>query len=221
MANDPSNQWLDRFPRQRVEAEIVRDVALSAGGLLNEKIGGPSVYPPQPAGVSEQGYTNMGWPESKGPDRYRRGMYTFFRRTTPYAQLMTFDGPTSEMVCARRIKSDTPLQALTVLNDKSFIEAAQGLARRVMIEGPTDDAGRVKLAFRLCLTRNPDTAELQMITAFYHAQLDQFRQQPEQAKAAAISSALPPPKNADIPELAAWTMVSRSLLNLDETITRN
>ena len=217
---DPSNGLLARGPRQRVEAEIVRDIALAAAGLLSEKVGGPSVYPPQPEGVGEMSYSNNAWPTSSGPDRFRRGMYTFLRRTAPHPQLITFDAPTSEFVCARRIRSDTPLQALTTLNDTAFVEAAQGLAKRVMTEGPKDDPGRATLAFRLCLSRIPDEVELSQILAFHDAQLARFREHPEDAKSVSVSETVKPPEGVDLPQLAAWTTVSRAILNLDETITR-
>ena len=217
---DPANELLARGPRLRVEAEIVRDIALAAGGLLSDKIGGPSVFPPQPEGVSEMSYANSGWPTSTGPDRFRRGMYTFLKRTAPHPQLITFDAPTSEVVCARRIRSDTPLQSLTTLNDTAFVEAAQGLARRVLAEGPRDDAGRVAYAFRLCVARAPDAKEREQIVAFYNAQLKRFRESPGVAKQMATSDVVKAPDRADLPELAAWTAVSRALLNLDETITK-
>ena len=217
---DPANELLARGPRLRVEAEIVRDIALAAAGLLTDQIGGPSVFPPQPEGIGAMSYSNSGWPTSTGPDRFRRGMYTFLRRTSPNPQLITFDAPTSEFVCARRIRSDTPLQALTTLNDLAFVEAAQGLARRVMQEGPIDNAGRVVYAFRVCVSRMPDDQEIEQIKAFYNENLARFREHPEIAKQVAISDSVQPPSGSDVAQLAAWTTVSRALLNLDETITK-
>jgi hypothetical protein len=220
LARDSANELLARAPRLRVEAEIIRDIALRSSGLLNEQIGGPSVYPPQPDGVSELSWAGTPWPESKGPDRFRRGMYTFLKRTAPHPQLITFDAPTSEVVCPRRIRSDTPLQALTTLNDAAFVEAAQALARRIVTEAPKDDAARATLAFRLCLSRTPDETELANMTRFYTAELAKYREHPDGARQAATSEAVQPAKDADLPQLAAWTTVSRALLNLDETITR-
>jgi hypothetical protein len=220
LQRDPDNTLLARGPRLRVEAETVRDIALRASGLLNETIGGPSVFPPQPEGVSQQSYSNTPWPESKGPDRFRRGMYTFLKRTSPHPQLITFDAPTSEVVCPRRIRSNTPLQALTILNDAAFTEAAQALAHRVVTEGPADDAGRVAYVFRLCLSRSPDATETKQIVDFYHDQLKRFDQDAEAAKSAAASEAVPLATAADVPQQAAWTVVSRAILNLDETITK-
>ena len=217
---DPANELLARGPRLRVEAEIVRDISLSVAGLLTDQIGGPSVFPPQPEGVGAMSYSNSGWPTSTGPDRFRRGMYTFLRRTSPNPQLITFDAPNSEGVCSRRIRSDTPLQALTTLNDTAFVEAAQGLARRVMMEGPKDDIGRATYAFRLCVARPPDEIELGQLVAFYSEHLARYREHVETAKLVAVSESVKPPADVDLPQLAAWTTVSRALLNLDETITK-
>ena len=217
---DPANALLARGPRLRVEAEIVRDISLAVAGLLTDKIGGPSVFPPQPEGVGAMSYSNSGWPTSTGPDRFRRGMYTFLRRTSPNPQLITFDAPNSDLVCSRRIRSDTPLQALTTLNDTAFVEAAQGLARRVMIEGPKDDGGRAVYAFRLCVARLPDEKELGQIMAFYGEHLARFREHLAMAKQVAVSDSVQPPADVDVGQLAAWTTVARALLNLDETITK-
>jgi hypothetical protein len=217
---DPANELLARGPRLRVEAEVVRDIALSAAGLLTDEVGGPSVYPPQPEGVGAQSYSNSAWPTSKGAERFRRGMYTFLKRTAPHPQLITFDAPTSEVVCSRRIRSDTPLQALTTLNDTAFVEAAQALAARVLREGPADDAGRIEYAFRLCVARRPDGTEREQILEFYRRELARYREKPAVAKLVATSEAVPVAKEADISELAAWTTVSRALLNLDETIVK-
>jgi hypothetical protein len=221
LQKDPINILLARGPRMRVPAETVRDIALSASGLLNEKIGGPSVYPPQPAGVSELSYGAMTWPTSDGPDRYRRGLYTYLKRTSPYPGLIVFDAPTSEVTCTYRIRSNTPLQALTTLNDTVFVEAAQALGKRVVDEIVSDDPdARIRQLFRLCVARAPDPSELVKVKAFYEAQLKRFRD--KQADPAAV--ALRDPKNVpggmDLPEVAAWTMVARTVINLDETVTK-
>ena len=219
---DPQNVFLARGPRFRVESEIVRDIALASAGLLHEKIGGPSVFPPQPAGVSELSYGPLKWVESVGPDRYRRGMYTFLKRTAMYPMQTTFDGPTAEVVCARRIKSNTPLQALTTLNDEVFVEAAQALALRVMEDEPSASAGeRAAQIFRLCVSRRPDEVELKAVTDFYEAQLKRFREDKTVDPAAvALRDPAKKPQGMDLPELAAWTTVARSILNLDETVTK-
>ncbi|MEO6435740.1 MAG: DUF1553 domain-containing protein, partial [Tepidisphaeraceae bacterium] len=219
---DPENVWLARGPRFRVEAEVIRDIALASAGLLSEKIGGPSVYPPQPPGISELSYVPIAWNESAGADRYRRGMYTFLRRTAMYPGVTTFDAPPAEVVCARRLRSNTPLQALTTLNDTVFVEAAQALARRVVEQGPNDPTARAAEVFRLCVARKPDATELRKIVEFYQAQLKRFRED-KSVDAAAVALASPgqkPPVDCDLPELAAWTTVARSVLNLDETVTK-
>jgi hypothetical protein len=218
---DPSNVLLARGPRMRVEAETVRDIALAASGLLNEKIGGPSVYPPQPPGVSELSYGAMTWPTSEGPDRYRRGLYTYLKRTAPYPGLIVFDGPTSELVCARRIRSNTPLQALTTLNDTVFVEAAQAMGRRVVEQIQTDDPeARIRQIFRLCVARAPDPSELTRIKAFYETQVKRFRDKQADPAPVALRDPKVIPSGMDLPEVAAWTMVARTVMNLDETVTK-
>jgi hypothetical protein len=220
---DPQNVWLARGPRFRVESEVVRDIALASSGLLTEKIGGPSVFPPQPAGISELSYGPLKWNESCRPDRYRRGMYTFLKRTAMYPMQTTFDGPSAEVVCARRIKSNTPLQALTMLNDEVFVEAAQALARRVIEERPDAPADeRLATVFRLCLARQPDDVERKTIAEFYDAQLKRFKEGEKGVDAAKVALQDPAKKPAgmDLPQLAALTTVARSILNLDETVTK-
>ncbi|MCY2967235.1 MAG: PSD1 and planctomycete cytochrome C domain-containing protein, partial [Planctomycetota bacterium] len=159
---DPKNTLLARQNRFRVEAELVRDQALAASGLLHPAIGGPSVRPKQPAGVSELTYAGSArWVESAGPDKYRRGMYTWFQRTSPYPMLMTFDAPESNIVCTRRERSNTPLQSLTLLNDPVFVECAQALGTRVYREQPAELVPRIDRLFSLCLARSPSTEERQ------------------------------------------------------------
>ena len=220
LARDPRNELLARGPRFRVPAETVRDIALAASGLLTPAIGGPSVFPPQPEGVSSLAYGMTEWTTSKGADRYRRGLYTYLKRTSPYAAFITMDGPTSETVCVRRERSNTPLQALTLLNDTVFVEASQALARRILAERPgagTDD--RVRHAFRLCLARTPRPDELARITVFLDHQLSRFRAGDLDAArvAGAATGSL---GGVNLDELAAWTTVARVILNLDETVTK-
>jgi uncharacterized membrane protein len=212
---DPNNALYARGPRVRVEAEIVRDIALEASGLLSEKIGGPSVYPPQPEGVTMLSYGPMAWQTSKGEDRYRRGLYTFLKRTSPYPGLITFDAPTSELVCPKRPRSNTPLQALTTLNDEVFLEAARAMGGRVR-KLDTDLPGKARYAFRLCVAREPTREELTKLIAFYAEQWDRFK---KDTKTATTLTATTRPTD-ETPEVAAWTLVSRALLNLDETITK-
>src|SRR5207247_1582958 len=139
--------------RLRLDAEAVRDVALAAGGLLSDKMGGPSMFPPIPDGVMTLGQVKRDWKTSEGPDRYRRGLYTFFFRATPHPSLVVFDAPDSFSTCTRRMRSNTPLQALTLLNDQAFFEFAQGLAARVLREAPKNNAAGLEYAFRLCVSR--------------------------------------------------------------------
>jgi len=219
LAKDPANVLLARGPRVRVEAETVRDIALAAAGLLSDRVGGPSVFPPQPAGIAELSYGATPWPTSKGADRFRRGLYTYLKRTSLYPGLTTFDAPTTEFTCPMRTRSDTPLQALQVMNDRVFVEAAQGLARRLMGE-PGDVGGRARLAFRLCVSRAPTADEVASVTSFFERQLARFRDGSLKADAVAVSEAMPKPDGNDLNELAAWTTVARALLNLDETITK-
>jgi mono/diheme cytochrome c family protein len=192
---DPGNRLLGRQHRLRLEAEIIRDAALSASGLLSRKLGGPGVYPPQPPEIFAFTQNNHPWPESKGPDRYRRGLYTFIWRQSQHPLLATFDAPDAQAACTRRNRSDTPLQALHLANDPTFMEIARALAGRVLREGPSDDAGRVEYAFQLCFSRQPSPAERSRLLAY----LEQQRQ-------------------ADPGQ--AWALVARVLLNLDEFITR-
>ncbi len=225
LKRDPFNILLARGPRARVEAEIVRDIALASSGLLSPKIGGPSVFPPQPAGVTDLSYGAMQWNTSTGENRYRRGMYTFLKRTSPYPSLTVFDAPTADASCPRRNKSNTPLQALTTLNNTVFVEAAQAMARRIVAQKSPDVNERIRFAFRLCVTREPNASELAQLTAFYQKQLARFTNGELDASKVALSeSALPEsaPKPApeELPQLAAWTTLARVLLNLDETVTK-
>ncbi len=217
LEKDPYNRLLTRGPRFRVEAEMVRDIALSASGLLSNKIGGPSVFPYQPEGVWNLVYNDDKWVMSEGEDRYRRGIYTFVRRSAPYPSLITYDAPSREFCTVRRVRTNTPLQALTSLNDPAFFEAAQALGGRILAEGGRDNQSRLTYGFRRCTARRPTPEETKRLLTFYDQQLQRF----EQDKNAAGEVA-PAFKGADArrAELAAWTMVSNVLLNLDETITK-
>jgi hypothetical protein len=232
---DPYNKLLARQNRLRLEAEIIRDSALSASGLLTDTIGGPSVYPPIPEGAMSVTQIAGAWPTATGPDRYRRGVYTFFRRSAAYPGLLVFDAPDATASCTRRVRSDTPLQALTTLNDETFIEFAEGLAARVIKEAPADDAGRIRYAFMLVLGRAPRPDEEQRIQAFLARQTDEYKTNPSRAMdliykggkftpegvplnppPARLAAMLPPDPLLE----AAWTGVSRVLLNLDDFLTR-
>ena len=223
--HDPENSLLGRQSRHRVEAEIVRDLALSVSGLLDRRVGGPSVRPPQPTEYSSLTYANSAkWQTSKGGDRYRRGMYTFFQRTSPYPMLITFDAPDSNECAAQRSSSNTPMQALTIWNDVVFFECAQHLGQRIVNEaGAKGDSvetlrQRIRHAFLLCLARYPTDEELTTVSAFYRSQLELCRADaPGRDK---IIGSLKPGANVTADELAAWILVGRALINLDEFISR-
>lgn len=215
---DPGNRLLARQTRLRLDAEVVRDAALTASGLLTATVGGPSVFPPQPAGALSKEYNSRReWNTSVGPDRYRRGMYTFFYRSSPHPSLTAFDAPAAVTTCTRRMRSNTPLQALTLLNDSGHHEFARALAARVLKEGLLTDAARIDYAFRLCLARHPSEREQSKLGAFLAGQLDHFQQRPREAWA--ILGAIPA-EGTDVIRLAGWTATARVLLNLDEFITR-
>jgi hypothetical protein len=211
---DPDNRLLARGPRVRLEAELIRDAVLRASGLLSEKVGGPSVFPPQPPGVTTEGaYGKLDWKVSSGPDRYRRGLYTFSKRTAPYAMFATFDGPSGEVCVARRDVSNTPLQALALLNDPVFTEAAQALGR-LLAARPTAIEERVDYLFRRCLTRPPSHEEREMLLQFFRTQKDRFERK-ELAVATIAGDG-----SGDVNERAAWTALARVLFNLDEAIVK-
>jgi hypothetical protein len=214
---DPRNRLLARQMRLRLDSEVVRDVALTASGLFNPTVGGPSVFPPQPDGVYKFTQVPKQWKTSTGPDRYRRGLYTWVWRSAPHPGLTVFDAPDGVVTCTRRNRSNTPLQALTLLNDQASLEFAQGLAARVLREGGSDDEGRIRQAFRICLAREPAAREKQIVQRLLDGQRASFAAKPADAKLV-VPSVLP--KNTDVQELAAWTMAARALLNLDEFITR-
>jgi hypothetical protein len=213
---DPYNRLLARGPRFRIEAEMIRDVILAASGQLSRKIGGPSVFPPQPEGVWNIPYNDDRWVESQGEDRYRRGLYTFVRRTSPYPSLVTFDAPSREFCTVRRVRTNTPLQSLTLLNDPAFFDAAKALARRIVAEGGSGIEGRVTHGVRLCVGRRPQSNEIARLVALYERELERFKGD----ASAAAKIAGEAPAQTDRAELAAWTMVSNVLLNLDETLTK-
>jgi hypothetical protein len=215
---DPYNMLFSRGPRFRLPAEAIRDVALAEGGLLSPKIGGPSVFPYQPDGVWDIPYNDDKWVLSKGEDQYRRSLYTFIRRSSPYPSWTTFDAPTREFCTVRRVRTDTPLQALTTLNDPAFFVAAQALGSMILQQGGADDAARATYGFRRSLTRRPTPAELDRILKYYQAEAAYFQNDPTAAGLVAKGFAGPA---ADLPRAAAWTMVSNVLLNLDEALTKD
>lgn len=217
---DQYNRLLERGPRFRVEAEVVHDIALRVSGLLSDKLGGPSVFPPIPDGVLSLAYGNMKWETSTNEDRYRRGLYTYWKRSAPYPSLSIFDAPNAEVTCPRRVMSDTPLQALTTLNDTVFQEAAQAMALRVYKEGGKNDRDRAIYAFRLCTGRKPDSIELERVLALVHQEENYFEDRTSDAILVASTDPKKPTPDVNLHKVAAWTVASRVLLNLDETITK-
>jgi hypothetical protein len=224
-AKDPYNRLLARGPRFRVEGEIVRDLALSVSGLLNEEIGGRSVMPPAPAFlfVAPASYAPFPWVDETGPEKYRRGIYTFRRRSTPYPVLQTFDVPNGESSCVRRLRSNSPLQALASLNEPIFVECARALAKHVIVDGGKSDDSKLDYAFRRVLSRTPTSGEVSELKAL----LDKERKRladgelnPGEIAPADTQPTADLPTDVKPTELAAYTVVSRVLLNLDETITK-
>jgi mono/diheme cytochrome c family protein len=211
---DPLNQLLARQNRLRFEAEIVRDAALSASGLLHPKVGGPGVKPPQPEGVYAFTQNKKGWTAATGPDRYRRGLYIQFYRSAPYPLLTTFDSPDFQSVCTARVRSNTPLQSLALANDEALFELAQGLGARLLKDVPADDEKRLERAFFLCYARPPSDVERNAVASFRKSQLASFVKDPVAAEEVA------PKGSKDPAEAASWTAVARALMNTDEFITR-
>ncbi|MFO0948930.1 MAG: PSD1 and planctomycete cytochrome C domain-containing protein [Planctomycetota bacterium] len=214
LEKDPQNKWLSRAPRVRLDAEQVRDVLLCASGLLSRKIGGPSVFPPQPPGITAEGtYGPLEWKVSTGEDRYRRGLYTFSKRTAPYAMSATFDAPSGEACVARRDVSNTPLQALTLLNDSVALEAAQALSRLLLSRAATDDE-RIDELYLRCLGRPPQPVEKELLLSFHRGNLDRLeRKELDEAKIAGGGEGEPRDR-------AAWTLTARAVLNLDAVVTK-
>lgn len=221
---DPYNLLYARGPRRRVEYEMLRDLALAAGGLLSSRIGGPSVMPPQPPGVWENSFgfydlPNFRWKEATGDDRYRRGIYVFLRRTALYPTFLIFDAPGREVCSVHRPRTNTPLQALATLNDPVFVEAAGGLARRVLTEATGGVKDKATFAFRVCLARPPMTGEVEALVTLYEKALARFEKDPK-AAASLVRHAHQEASGRDVQHLAAWMIVANVLLNLDETLTR-
>ncbi|MBL9122584.1 MAG: PSD1 domain-containing protein [Planctomycetaceae bacterium] len=218
LAHDPQNKLLARGPRVRLDAELVRDAVLRASGLLSPKLGGPSVFPPQPPGVTSEGtYGPLSWKVSEGEDRYRRGLYTFAKRTAPYAMFTAFDAPSGEACLARREVSNTPLQALTLLNDAVFVEAAQKLGQDLATAAGDENERSVSL-FRRCTSRPPQDDERQLIVEFFNVQL--ARLAAGELDARAITGRTDAELNDALRAQAAWTLTARAVLNLDEVITK-
>ncbi len=216
---DPDNVYVSRGPRFRVSAEQVRDMALSSAGLLSQRIYGPPVRPPQPAlGLTAAFGSKTDWDASKGEDRFRRGLYTLWRRSNPYPSMATFDAPNREVCVLKRDRTNTPLQALVTLNDPAYVEAAQGLARRIVVYDLPASAldQRIVQAFELTLSRPPIAREMDALAQLYKETKLDFEGDIERAKKLATDPIGPIPPNADPIELATWTTLCNVILNLDE-----
>jgi hypothetical protein len=222
LERDPENRLLARGPRFRLDAENLRDVAMAASGLLNPKIGGPSVFPYQPPGlwgqVSFEGTRD--YVQSEGAENYRRGLYTYWRRSIPYASFTVFDAPSREVCIARRPRTNTPLQALALLNDPVYVEAARAFAHRVLTRGGATVEARLDYAFRVALGRRPADRERAVLQAACEREFRRFAADRVAANRLVNVGASRPPVDVDIAELAAWTVVANTLLNLDETVTK-
>jgi mono/diheme cytochrome c family protein len=225
LEKDPENRLLARGPRGRLPAELIRDNALAASGLLNDAIGGPSVFPYQPKGIWEElafgdGFSAQSYQQSHGADLYRRGMYTFWKRTAPPASLATFDAPDREKCTARRAQTNTPLQALVLLNDPTYVEAARALAQRAMLEGGREPKSRIAYAFRLATARKPTDREVGVLSTLLDSSLKGFREDRQSALKLLAVGESPRDRRLSAAELAAYTTVASVIFNLDETITK-
>jgi mono/diheme cytochrome c family protein len=217
---DPFNRLLARGPRFRIEAEMLRDQALAVSGLLNPRVGGPSVFPYQPEGIWIAPYSGDRWVTGKDGDQFRRGLYTFWRRTSPYASFLAFDAPSREVCTERRLRSNTPVQALVTLNDPAFVAAAAGLARRVVSEGGATDKDRLMFAFRAVTARRPQARESRRLLDLLASSRQRYAADPASAGKLASIGLGKPPDGSGLADLAAWTVVANVLLNLDETLTK-
>jgi hypothetical protein len=225
LERDPNNELLARGARFRVEGEVVRDIALATSGLLNPAIGGRSVMPPAPAFLFQPptSYAPFPWVDETGPEKYRRALYTFRRRSTPLPMLQTFDVPNADFSCVRRQRSNSPLQALTSLNEPIFVECAQALALDTLRNGGATDRDRVTFAFRRVLARHPDAAEQTELVSLLEKQRKHIAEGWVNAAEIATGKNEAPanlPAGSTPAQLAAYTVLSRVLLNLDEAITK-
>ena len=222
LQKDPGNRLLSHAPRYRLEAEMVRDQALALSGLLSDKMKGPSVFPPQPSGLWRAAFNgrDRAWTTSPGEDRYRRGLYTFWRRTIPYPSMTTFDAPSREICSVRRIRTNTPLQAFVTLNDPVYVEAAQALARRIVHEGGASPEERCRYALELCLVSPPKPKQIDELVSLLMAERKHYREDAKAAHELATEPLGQAPPGVDEPELAAWTVVANVLLNLDGVLTK-
>jgi hypothetical protein len=223
---DPENMLYARGPRVRLQAEFIRDQALAVSGLLVDKIGGPPVKPYQPKGLWDEisfggGFSAQTYEQDHGEALYRRSMYTFWKRTCPPPSLQTFDAPEREFCIVRRSVSNTPLQALVLMNDPTYVEAARKLAERLLTEIAASPEDRIVYAYRLLLARMPRREERDVLLGIHDRELEKFRKDPAAAKKLLSVGESPHNEKVDQAELAAWTTVASTLLNMDEVITKN
>ena len=218
---DPDNRYLARGPRFRSSAEVIRDQSLYVAGILSPKMYGAPVRPPRPkAGLTAAFGGSTDWDTSAGADKYRRALYTQWRRTTPYPSMTTFDAPSRNVCTVTRPRTNTPLQALVTLNDPVYVEAAQALGRRMVKEGGTTLESRLQYGFRLCLTRPARDIELKRLVEFYAKAQTEYAKNPKSATQMATEPIGPLPAGTQAPEMAAWTIVGNVLLNLDEMFAK-
>jgi hypothetical protein len=225
LERDPRNALLARGPRFRADAEVVRDIALSVSGLLVNKIGGPGVIPPVPQNVLDYNYTYPSyWKPAEGPERYRRTVYGFRKRSMPDPVMNAFDCPNADVACARRMRSNTPLAALTALNEPIFVEAAKALALRILREGGIDDAKRIDYALLLCVSRPARPSERETLLTLLQTTRRRLAEgwlNPREIVTGDPAKLPTLPEGSTPQDAAAWTIVARVLLNLDETLSKD
>jgi hypothetical protein len=223
LQKDATNQFLARAPRFRLQGEFVRDQALAVGGLLVKDIGGPGVKPYQPANIWNEVSLNGGlrYPQDKGEKLYRRSMYTYWKRSAPMPNMLIFDAPSREKCVIQRQRTNTPLQALVTLNDPQFLEAARHFARRLLRDPSTRAEDRISQAMILATGRPAQENEIDILKGLYEAQQERFMKSPEEAKKFLSVGESPRDETLDHLEHASWTVVAQTILNLDETLTRN
>jgi hypothetical protein len=224
LAVDPSNRLLARGPRFRLDAEVIRDQALAISGLLVPTIGGPSVKPYQPEGlwkpVGFGGSNTREFKQDSGPKLYRRSMYTFWKRTSPPPSMSTFDAPDRETCQVRRARTNTPLQALVLMNDVQFFEAARKFAEHVIHDGGSTSDERMEFAFRTVTARRPSANEMTSLKRLLDETIQEFKDDPEAARKLLAAGESPGNETLDANELGAWTMITHLLLNLSEAVTK-
>jgi hypothetical protein len=226
MEIDPENKWLARAPRARLTAEMIRDHALCSSGLLVREVGGPSVKPYQPPGLWNEttgggGGSTARYVQDEGDKNYRRSLYTFWKRTVPPPNMMTFDTPSRDLCAAQRENTSTPLQALVLLNDPQFLEACKALAYNATQRAADDSNSVIAYMFTVATSRAPDEAEADALVALFEEEYNRFKATPEDTQMYLASIIYPVREEVDEPELAAYTYIANTIFNLDETIRKN